>query len=333
MPRFLRRASAQPVRRAKRKRFRFSLNGLAIQLSAFALSFTLVALLVVSGSKAAFVEESEVLADYVPIGAAASPSPSSTNGGRRPSRPAAPAVPTSDAPEVPPVEDPPVLLVDEPVVEEEVEEEPAEEPVDEIEVEIEVELSDSDAGTAMFGGDTLLPGVPLDRCIEVNYSGADNPGPVVLYAAAASGDLAPYLDLTIHMGSADAGAFGTCGSFSASTSIYAGTLADFGAAHSNYASGRSHLEPVRRPGDAELPLPPDRAGRPGGGRQVGDVRLHLADGGGMSAADRPSGTATRAALRPAAGRDGRGRGVHRAAGPAHARRRPSPRRPGTPATR
>jgi hypothetical protein len=245
MPRFLRRASAQPVRRAKRKRFRFSLNGLAIQLSAFALSFTLVALLVVSGSKAAFVEESEVLADYVPIGAAASPSPSSTNGGRRPSRPV-PAVPTSDAPEVPPVEDPPVLLVDEPVVEE-VEEEPAEEPVeapvDEIEVEIEVELSDSDAGTAMFGGDTLLPGVPLDRCIEVNYSGADNPGPVVLYAAAASGDLAPYLDLTIHMGSADTGAFGTCGSFSASTSIYAGTLADFGAAHSNYATGHSTWNP------------------------------------------------------------------------------------------
>jgi hypothetical protein len=235
MPRLLRRKTAQPGRRAKRKRFRFSLNGLAIQLSAFALSFTLVALLVVSGSQAAFVEESEVLADYVPIGAAMSPSP--TNEGRRPSRPTEPALPTTT--EVPPAEEPPVLLVDEPVVEEE----PPAEPAEEMEVEIEVDLSDSDAGTAMFGGDTLVPGVPLDRCIEVNYDGANNPGPVLLYAAAASGDLAPYLDLTVHMGSAAAGAFGSCSSFSASQSIYAGTLADFGAAHSNYATGRFTWNP------------------------------------------------------------------------------------------
>ncbi len=223
----LRRQGTQPVRRAGRRRFRFSLNGLAIQLSAFALSFTLVALLVVSGSKAAFVEESEVLADYVPIGA----SPSPTGEGRRPSRPVVPAVPA--VPEVPPVE-PAVLLVDDPVVEE-LPEEPA--------VDIEVDLSDSDEGTAMFGGETLLPGVPLDRCSEVTYDGSDDPGPVLLYAAAATGDLAPYLDLTIHMGSAAAGAFGSCGSFSAAQSIYAGTLADFASAHSNYATGRFTWNP------------------------------------------------------------------------------------------
>src|SRR5687768_13043244 len=140
----LRRKSAQPVRRAKRRRFRFSLNGLAIQLSAFALSFTLVALLVVSGSQAAFVEESEVLAGYVPIGDSMQPSPSE---GRRPSRPSTPAEPP--APETPPLEEPPVLLVDAPV--EELPEQPEPEPA----VEVEVELSDSDAGTAMFGGDTL----------------------------------------------------------------------------------------------------------------------------------------------------------------------------------
>ena len=227
----LRRASTQPVRRAKRRRFRFSLNGLAIQLSAFALSFTLVALLVVSGSQAAFVEESEVLADYVPIGAAPSPSP--TGEGRRPSRPSAPAVPA--APEAPPLEEP-LLLADEPVEEPEEVEPPAL-------PEIEVELSDSDSGTALFGGETLLPGDPLDRCIEVNYDGADNPGPVLLFAAATSGDLAPYLDLTIHMGSAAAGSFGGCGSFAASQSIYSGTLAGFAAAHSDYATGRFTWNP------------------------------------------------------------------------------------------
>ncbi|TFV72929.1 hypothetical protein E4P39_15675 [Blastococcus sp. CT_GayMR19] len=223
--RLFRRTGAQPVRRAKGKRLRFSLNGLAIQLSAFALSFTLVALLVVSGSQAAFVEESEVLADYVPIGTAA---PSATEG-RRPSRPA-----PTPAPEVPPVEEPPVLLVAEP------EEEPVEEPPV---PDIEVELSDSDEGTAMFPGETMLPGVPLDRCIEVSYDGADNPGPVLLYAAAASGALAPYLDLTVHMGSAASGAFGGCGSFAASESVYSGTLADFASAHSNYASGRFTWNP------------------------------------------------------------------------------------------
>lgn len=229
-PRFLRRKGAPPVRRGKRKRFRFSLNGLAIQLSAFALSFTLVALLVVSGSQAAFVEESEVLADYVPIGASPSPAPGE---GRRPSRPAVPAPP---APEAPPTEEPPVLPVEDPVVEE-LPEEPAGAVEIEPEVEIEVELSDSDAGTAMFGGETLLPGEPLDRCIEVNYAGDDDPAPVRLYAAATSGALAPYLELTIDMGSAAAGVFGGCGSFSASANVYTGTLADFAATHSSYAAG------------------------------------------------------------------------------------------------
>jgi hypothetical protein len=47
------------------RRFRFSLNGLAIQLSAFALSFTLVALLVVSSSHAAFVDQSENVLNHV----------------------------------------------------------------------------------------------------------------------------------------------------------------------------------------------------------------------------------------------------------------------------
>ena len=50
-------------RASGRRRRRFSLNGLAIQLSAFALSFTLVALLVVTGSQAAFVEENESVTD------------------------------------------------------------------------------------------------------------------------------------------------------------------------------------------------------------------------------------------------------------------------------
>jgi hypothetical protein len=53
-------ATDSPIEgRRTRRRRAFSLNGLAIQLSAFALSFTLVALLVVSSSRAAFVDQNE----------------------------------------------------------------------------------------------------------------------------------------------------------------------------------------------------------------------------------------------------------------------------------
>ncbi len=45
------------------------------------------------------------------------------------------------------------------------------------------------------------------------------------------------------MGSAAGGAFGSCGSFAAAQSIYAGTLADFASAHSNYATGRFTWNP------------------------------------------------------------------------------------------
>lgn len=212
-----------PLRRRKgpRPRRRFSLNALAIQLSAFALSFTLVALLVVSGSQAAFVEENEVVAEY-----AANATPPATPGKARPARGAPPA-PAETLPVPPPAEAPI--------------EEPAEEPVQE--TPTEVALTDSDAGTAMFQGETLLPGAPVDRCIEVAYDGDADPGPVLLYAAAAGGDLAPYLDLTIDLGSAEDGAFGGCATFTADTTAYAGTLADFGAAHPAYAFGLPTWDP------------------------------------------------------------------------------------------
>ena len=98
-----------PAEPAKRRRRRFSLNGLAIQLSAFALSFTLVALLVVSGSQAAFVEENEAVADYVPIGATAPPERTTTPAGRPRPDAAAPG---------PAVAGPPVAVADDPVAEE-----------------------------------------------------------------------------------------------------------------------------------------------------------------------------------------------------------------------
>ena len=216
-----------PTRTKRRRRRRFSLNGLAIQLSAFALSFTLVALLVVSGSQAAFVEENEVLADYVPIGTTATPT-DERGPTRRPSAP----IPTAAEPTPPVAPD----LTPEPEPEPKREAEP--EPV-------VVELTDSDAGTAMFvDGVPLAPGVTEERCIEVAYRGVADPRPVKLYATGISGALAGWLDLTVDIGRAAPGSFGSCSSFVLTDTVYIGTLADFDAAHGSYATGVLTWDPA-----------------------------------------------------------------------------------------
>jgi hypothetical protein len=206
-----------------RRRRRFSLNGLAIQLSAFALSFTLVALLVVAGSQAAFVEENESITDYVPIGAPAEEDPARS----RTARPSAATPATTPAPTpAPPSSLPPAAA-------------PAEVPT------AAVALRDSDAGSAMFAdGTALAPGVTLDRCLEVTYEGEVDPLPVLLYAVATTGDLGPYLDLTIEVGQDDPGSFGTCAGFTAAETVYSGTLADFAAAHPDYGSGLTTWDPA-----------------------------------------------------------------------------------------
>lgn len=206
--------TGSPVGRApkRRRRRRFSLNALAIQLSAVALSFTLVALLVVSGSQAAFVEPNQNVIEYVPTGTAAPTEGTRRPTGRPPSPPAEAPVPVAAALPAP-------------------------------EVREEVQLTDSQAGTAMFGNETLSPGLAADRCIDVTYAGDAEPGPVLLYAGSTSGELAPYLDLTIDLGRAEAGSFGDCGNFTRSATVYDGTLADFAVAHPNYASGRATWRP------------------------------------------------------------------------------------------
>jgi len=211
-------ATATAPKAKKRRRFRFSLNGLAIQLSAFALSFTLVALLVVSGSQAAFVEPSEVLENYVPIG-----TPAPTEGGARRPGVAQPIAAT------------PTTVSEVPAV-------PTEEPEPEL-PDAEVELTDSAAGTALFGNETLAPGVTVDRCIAVTYAGTVDVEPVQLYAAATSGDLAPYLDLTITIGDHATGPSNSCTGFRPAGTLFTGTLAGFAATHSSYATGRTTWEP------------------------------------------------------------------------------------------
>jgi hypothetical protein len=224
-----------PKRAKRRRRFRFSLNALAIQLSAFALSVTLVALLVVSGSQAAFVEENQAVTDYVPIGTTDAPTNASP---RRPSPVRPPEVPVPEVP-VPEVVVPTPGLATPPAS-------PSSEPPPAPRVpSTVVTLTDDAAGTSMFGPETVLvPGAPSDRCIVVRYAGNLDPQPVRLYAATATGDLAPYLDLVVEIGEATGGAFGDCGTFTPSRRLYSGTLAGFAGSHDGWESGVRTWDPA-----------------------------------------------------------------------------------------
>lgn len=220
-----------PATPARRKRH-LSLNGLAIQISAFALSFTLVALLVVGSSRAAFVEENESVTGRVPAQTAEDPPPVPP-----PAQPAAPPEDPGPTPDPLPEPLPEPAPTPEP--------EPAPEPP----LPAEVALTDDAAGTAMFGGGgatdgVLTPGTPLQRCIRVSVDGSDDAGPVVLYAAEARGALAPYLDMSVEVGPALAGTFGDCAGFVATSTVFSGTLESFGAGHSSYVNGLVSWQPT-----------------------------------------------------------------------------------------
>lgn len=210
---------------AARGRRRISLNGLGIGVSAFALSFMLVALLVVGSSRAAFVEQADTVLERVTQQQeAAPPAPGE---GDLPRRPVSPSTPDPD-PGTPPVPEalPDPVAADPP---------PAR----------EIALTDDSSGTAMFTGDVeLAPGTPEQRCITVTFDGAVDPRPVVLRAASAEGPLAPYLDLVIELGGAEGAVFGDCSGFEPLGTLFTGTLATFGADHAEYATGLAAWEPV-----------------------------------------------------------------------------------------
>ena len=108
-------------------------------------------------------------------------------------------------------------------------------------------LSDDDAGNAMFNVAGLAPGAPVERCIHVTYGGNLDPGPIRLYAAAPpTGDLAPYLRLTVEIGPDNADAFGNCASFTPTATVHPGTrtLADFAANLTSYDNGLDTWNPA-----------------------------------------------------------------------------------------
>lgn len=97
-----------------------------------------------------------------------------------------------------------------------------------------VVLTDDDTGSAAFTVTGMYPGNSVVECLTVTYSGTVLPGPVRMYGTT-TGTADTYLDTTIEVGTG--GTFGDCTGFSASSTIYNGTLADFSTNNTDYASG------------------------------------------------------------------------------------------------
>lgn len=109
-----------------------------------------------------------------------------------------------------------------------------------------VKLSDDDANTALFTATGLKPGSTGTKCIAVTSSGT-LPSAVKLYGTAPTTTLAlsTYLNLTVTQGTA--GTFASCTGFTplaTGASVYSGTLLNFGATATNFASGLGSWAPT-----------------------------------------------------------------------------------------
>jgi len=99
-----------------------------------------------------------------------------------------------------------------------------------------VSISDNDAGAAMLLLAGAQPGARDTGCIQVTYNGSAA-ATVRLYGTTTGTGLDPYLDLVVTRGTISAGAFDSCASFTADSTVYitgqpagvvyAGTLAGF----------------------------------------------------------------------------------------------------------
>jgi hypothetical protein len=100
-----------------------------------------------------------------------------------------------------------------------------------------VYVSDNDAGAAMYTVSNKKPGDVVTQCIKVTYTGtlaAD----VKLYTLSSIGTLGTYLTLTVDKGtSSGSPTFPACGTYTAESTIYSGTLGAFATAKNSYANG------------------------------------------------------------------------------------------------
>jgi hypothetical protein len=102
-----------------------------------------------------------------------------------------------------------------------------------------VALTDDDANSAMFTATGLKPGSTGSNCITVTSTGS-LASAVKLYgtAAATTNAFSSYINISVIQGTG--GGFGSCTGFtplSSGSSLYTGTLLNFGNTYTNYSNG------------------------------------------------------------------------------------------------
>ena len=121
-------------------------------------------------------------------------------------------------------------------------------------------ITDDDGGSAMFAATEMTPGEPVIECITLTYSGSLVPADVRMYGVSA-GVLATYLDTTVEIGSG--GSFGDCTGFTPSSTLYSGTLANFSATHTDWATGLATFTAPANPTTQTLRFTVDVQNDPG----------------------------------------------------------------------
>lgn len=110
-----------------------------------------------------------------------------------------------------------------------------------------VAIGNDGAGSVLFNLTGMKPGDTSAKCINVIYTGS-LPANVHLYGTVAGTGLATYLDFTVSIGTGATGGAGlSCTGFTPQSNIFTGTLASFGAAHTNYANGAGGFDGAVNP--------------------------------------------------------------------------------------
>jgi hypothetical protein len=113
-----------------------------------------------------------------------------------------------------------------------------------------VTLTDDDSGSAMFNATNMKPLDTVVHCITVTYSGTITPAAIRMHSTVGGTGAATYLNLTVEDGTG--GSFGSCTGFSASSTLYNGTLSGFGATYTNWATGLAVWNPATTPSSHTL---------------------------------------------------------------------------------
>lgn len=105
----------------------------------------------------------------------------------------------------------------------------------------------TDATGPLFSSANLEPGATRTQCLALGYEGRD--GTSLRMAAATSGRLGSYLDLTVAVGTG--GVYGSCAGF-VGAEVYFGTLADFSSRYADPSAGLALDSGAAGPGVVSL---------------------------------------------------------------------------------